>query len=129
MMPRQGVASMYLRFVIAQLDPDSTRRQGVFVAGYELLDSNEISAEDRDELRRVLDWFKINLPVPKKHKTAHAIFWFKSGASDATRKIWELVHLLRRYEHQVDLIRTDRPGYIVYEDGLQVGAIPFNDTL
>ena len=30
---------MYIRFATTELDPDSTRRQGVFVAAYALRDS------------------------------------------------------------------------------------------
>lgn len=120
---------MYLRFIVTQIDPDSTRRQGVFAAAYGLLDSLEITPDDRIELRRILDWFRVNLPIPKRLTTRGAIFWFKSDATETIRQIWQLVHLLRRNDHQVELIKSRKAGYIFYEDHLQVGAIPFTDTL
>lgn len=120
---------MYIRFVVAQIDRRSKRQQGVFAAAYAILDSVELGDADRDELRANLRWFASHLPIPPDFDSDRAIFWFKSDAGEVTRRIWELVHALRRNQFHVDLIRTRRPGYIVYEDRFQVGAIPFHDTL
>lgn len=40
----------------------------------------------------------------------------------------EIVDVLTRYDIQTEMIRTNRPGYIVYEDDHQVTAYPFSDT-
>jgi hypothetical protein len=108
--------------------PDSTRRRGVFSAAYALLDSQLLSSADENQLRELLRWFGRNLPVPKKFDTDGAIFWFKSDAGDCARRIWGLVLALRQHSYHVDMFRTRRPGYVVYEDEFQVGAIPFQDT-
>ena len=39
-----------------------------------------------------------------------------------------LAEVVRRCGHAVTELRTLRPGYIVYEDELQVIAEPFRDT-
>jgi hypothetical protein len=119
---------MYIRLVVAKIDRHSNQQQGVFTAAYALLDSGELSEADHDELWAHLRWFSSHLPVPQRFDSDRAIFWFKSDAGEVTRRIWELVHALRRNELQVDLIRTRRPGYILYEDRFQIGAIPFHDT-
>ncbi|MHC4452784.1 MAG: Clp protease N-terminal domain-containing protein [Planctomycetota bacterium] len=41
---------------------------------------------------------------------------------------WELVSILRRNGECVRLIKTRRPGYVLYEDSFQVAATPFRDT-
>ena len=38
--------------------------------------------------------------------------------------MWELVTLLRRCDHEVHMVKTTRPGRIVYEDAHQIGADP-----
>jgi hypothetical protein len=38
-----------------------------------------------------------------------------------------MVDLIRRIGITVELIRTTQPGYVTYEDELQVTAIPFTD--
>lgn len=120
---------MYIRFAIDQLDWRSTRPRGVFAAAYALLESRSLSRANERILREILNWFSQNLPVPQKFDTDGAIFWFKSDARECTRKAWELVLALRRHSLEVDMLRTRRPGYVIYEDELQVGAIPFRDTL
>jgi len=38
----------------------------------------------------------------------------------------QLCALLKHKDIQVEILRTDRPGYIVYEDEFQVATIPFS---
>jgi hypothetical protein len=40
----------------------------------------------------------------------------------------ESTHLLERHGVRTEVLRTDRPGYVVYEDEYQVAAIPFRGT-
>jgi len=42
--------------------------------------------------------------------------------------MWEIVQILEAHGIVIDVIRTDRPGYIVYEDEFQIAAEPFKDT-
>lgn len=39
-----------------------------------------------------------------------------------------LQQILEAHGIRVEIIRTDRPGYIVYEDAYQIAAEPFQDT-
>jgi hypothetical protein len=40
-------------------------------------------------------------------------------------RIWEIVRILERNGIYVKKIRTDKPGYVVYEDAWQLVAEPF----
>ncbi len=116
---------MYLRFVTTRIDEDSHKPQGVFQASYALLDSGDLAGDEWKRVRDILDWFNAHLPHPPKNFTkGRAIFWFKSSAKESTRKVWELVQVLRQYDHHVEVHKCRRLGNILYEDKLQVAAYP-----
>jgi hypothetical protein len=124
---------MFIRFVIKDLDPGSGRRQGLFQAAYSL--GSALSQEDRQRLDDIFDWFNKHLPSPdrfaisnKPHRKAQAISWFKDTAKDHIAQMWAYQRLLSDLGLSVDILRTLRPGYIVYEDEFQVVAYPFADT-
>jgi hypothetical protein len=120
-----GLAAMFLRFVTTRIDNNSHRLQGVFVASHRLLDSGDLTPDEWKHVREILNWFNANLPTPpKSFTTGRAIFWFKSGAKESIRNIWELVHLLQRHEHYVEVHKCRRLGNILWEDKFQVAAFP-----
>jgi len=43
-------------------------------------------------------------------------------------KIRELAELLDRYDVGIEIVRSERPGYVIYEDDAQIIAEPFRDT-
>jgi hypothetical protein len=114
---------MYLRFVVTQLDDRSHQPKGLFITAHELLDSGDLSQDERTQLREILIWFNINLPSPKG-VARRAIFWFKSEAEDCISRIWELAYLLEYHGYLVEMQKYRKLGYIVYEDKFQVAAIP-----
>lgn len=74
---------MFLRFTITQIDEDSHKPQGVFVAAYGLLDSGDLDSVEWKRLRELLDWFNEHLPhPPDSFYASRAIFWFKSSAHE-----------------------------------------------
>jgi hypothetical protein len=116
---------MFLRFAITQIDEDSNRPQGVFVAAYTLLDSGDLDATEWRRLRDLLDWFSENLPrPPESFYVSRAIFWFKSNALENISRVWELVHLLRAHGRHIEVYKCRRLANISYEDDLQVAAYP-----
>ncbi|MFY7916503.1 MAG: hypothetical protein ACOVPA_17750, partial [Rubrivivax sp.] len=54
--------------------------------------------------------------------------WFKDTAAEHIRQMRLLADILERHGIQVDMLRTRRPGYVVYEDDHQVAAEPYSDT-
>ena len=126
---------MYLRFVVGRVDPQSRRRQGLFHAVGALRASDRVSPSDVDRLNGLRDWFADNLPVPtrfslspKPHRKAQALSWFKDDAASHIGRMREYKEVLETYDVAVEMLRTRRPGYIVYEDYCQVVSYPFADT-
>ena len=116
---------MYLRFVTTRIDEDSHKPQGVLVASYALLDSGDLTRDEWQRVRDILDWFNANLPHPPKNfTTGRAIFWFKTSAEKSIQNMWELVHILRQHGYYVETHKCRRLGNILYRDKLQVAAFP-----
>lgn len=101
---------------------------------------NILNLEDyiSDQLEDLLSWFRMNLTIPDKfnpskskgarNKTPAGLSWFKEDASETIARSYELVSLLQENGYPIEIIRTERVGYIVYEDNQQVVAEPFSDT-
>ena len=126
---------MFIRFVIANRDQNSGRRQGLFQAAYKLRASGQMSARDEQQLDDVLHWFDENLAEPerlaissKPRRKAQAISWFRDAATEHIARMREFQTLLDGYGIVVDMLRERRPGYVVYEDEHQVVAYPFSET-
>ena len=126
---------MFIRFVINDRDPDSGKRQGLFQALVELEENDELEDYEARQSRELINWFNKNLKEPsslarskKYHAKKVAISWFKHQAVVHIRKMRELVAILENHGVSVEVVQTERPGYIVYEDAFQVAAEPFKDT-
>lgn len=120
---------MFLRFVIDREDADSLRREGIFTPAYQLLKQGGLERDLHDRLDLALSWFQLHLPVPDRARIdARGIFWFKADAAELVRRMWNIARGVESGGHAVELIRTNKPGYIIYEDEFQVCAVPFRDT-
>ena len=126
---------MFIRVVVAVPNPQSRRLTGIFDVAYDLRDSGEFPAADWVGLYLLLAWFEDHLPVPtrfarsRRRNAYHdAICWFKADAGPCVSRVRELAALLGRHGQPTRMLRTDRPGYVVYEDPYQVVAVPFRDT-
>ena len=126
---------MLVRFVVKSLHQNSGRRQGLFQAAKELRESGALNADEWKRLERIGKWFDENLVRPPRmsvsrrpHSKSQAISWFKSAATEHINKMREFQQVLEAHGIAVQMIRTRRPGYVLYEDEFQVTAYPFNDT-
>ena len=130
-------SSMYLRFVIAEIDGDSERALGVFHAVWNLRDAGKLYTYEEDQHDTVRWWFSANLKRPTRFTAAKAPFyrkknrglsWFKDTATDHIAQIRELVAILENHSVHVQALKAKRVGYVVYEDEYQIVAEPFADT-
>ena len=120
---------MFVRFAVTYKDKDSQQPQGLFHAARTLIDSGKMAVPEADTIQAIFSWFNGNLTVPKRRQLhERAIFWFKNDAQEHISRLWQLAHLLEPHGLLVEFVKTDRPGYVVYEDDHQVAAIPFRDT-
>jgi hypothetical protein len=118
----------YVRFVIDRKDEDSHVEQGIFQAAGQALEWQNVTGSDADELKELRAWFNENLEKPSsfgRNKLRLGICWFKTDAAEHISRIWEMVHILERNGVYVKKIRTDKPGYVIYEDEWQLVAEPF----
>lgn len=73
-----------------------------------------------------------NLPYPPFYGKDNenpdgAVTWFKTeNAKDMLEHIEPLLRLLEKYNIPYDVVYTDTPGKIIYEDDFQVGVIGEN---
>lgn len=118
----------YVRFVVGRKDDESHVGLGIFQAAAQALEWRDITGADADELNEVQAWFNNNLEKPAsfgRDRLCLGICWFKTGATAHISRIWEMVQILERNGIYVKKIRTDRPGYVIYEDEWQLVAEPF----
>ncbi len=127
---------MYVRFVIHRTDIDSGRRQGLFQALSDLENKGALLPYEQTAYEEIYNWFRKNLKKPrsfsrssKPHAKKVAISWFKDTASEHIEKMYALSQILESHGVCVEIIHTERPGYIVYEDSYQVAAEPFGETI
>jgi hypothetical protein len=127
---------MFIRFVTTKLDHRSGRRQGLFQAAADLRDMHSLLDHEDSRLDEIRDWFSKNLKKPdrmsvsaKPHAKAQTISWFKHTATEHISRMRAFAAILELHDIVVEVIKTERPGYVFYEDDFQVAAYPFADTI
>lgn len=126
---------MYVRFVVHTKDRKSGRREGLFQAAGRLRDGKQLTLEEEARYVAVYNWFNAELRVPSKfakasrhHASKAALSWFKDSAAAYIARMREIAVILEAHDVAVVMLRTDRPGFVVYEDEFQIAAEPFYDT-
>jgi hypothetical protein len=126
---------MLIRFVIQENDKESGRRQGLFQALSDLEYAHALLPDEQALYDEIYNWFRSNLKKPtsfsrssKPHVKNVAISWFKDSAVEHIAKMRQLASILEAHGIIVDTVKTERAGYIVYEDAHQIAAEPFRET-
>jgi hypothetical protein len=127
---------MYVRFVTGQRNPKSDQPNGIFTALYQLKNQGELGDHEISWFRELEAWFNEHLARPQRlalsarpNTPERAITWLKLSATDHVKRMRELASLLEHKDIPCQELRTDRPGYIVYEDEHQVAAVPFTGEI
>jgi hypothetical protein len=128
-------ASTLIRLVTERPHPPYGHRSGIIRVSYALYRENRLRDDAQRELRGILDWFNAHLARPdrlsvSRHPRAKetAISWMRASAHEHLAQLRRLAALVEANGAAVHELRTDRPGYVVYEDAHQVVALPFADT-
>jgi|GEM_PF-2484035 len=113
----------FLRFVVEMPEGGQI---GLFRGG-ELIDDPEILSDSLlSEMNDTFRWFNKNLKVPRRlPKTAAC--WFRADAQESISKLRTLIEIYREAGHHVWMHASLAPGRIVYQDDLQIAAVPFRD--
>jgi len=126
----------YLRFVVPEIDEDSGCELGVFHAVWNLREQGKLSEYEENEYDSIRAWFNAHLERPTRftaskppyyRKQNKAISWFKESAKQHLARVRSLVAILQNHDVPVRMVKSDRVGYIVYEDEFQIVAEPFSD--
>ena len=127
---KPDVIPLYLRFVTSETDADSHVSQGVFQAAYALRDAGTLEEQEAIWFSDVVGWFGKNLRAPSRSDFSlpyysfefnRVIFWLKGTAHEHIQRMQQVAAMLRYHRVPVRVLRTSRPGSVVYEDKYQVG--------
>jgi hypothetical protein len=102
---------------------------GIFVAVDHLRRRGSLSASDEELYFGIEDFFLAGLPQPPFYadgNTIGAVTWFKAATAwHLIQRLDPLRDLLTRHGVANDLVASNDPGVIVYEDEWQVGVVPY----
>ncbi len=124
---------MYMRFVSPLRSDRRGVDLGIFQCAIECRDDMRQPEFLREAIRTEFDWFKKELPSPKKRmfqvKSKRAmlsvgICWFKSHASEMIERAFTLRALLDECGYRIVIRTTYEPGQILYTDDFQIVAKP-----
>jgi hypothetical protein len=99
---------------------------GIFGACHHLMRAGRLSPEETELFLRVDGWFDEQLPHPPFYadgNSIRAITWFKPTATELIAALSPLRALLEKYEVVYDIVESEDPGIIVYEDAFQIGVV------
>ncbi|ESY72229.1 hypothetical protein NKJ90_05330 [Mesorhizobium sp. M0051] len=130
---------MFLRFVRSKIIKGTHAREGFFGAAYELRGQPDVDRHTLDQLEDNLAWFRQNLAIPPRfnlsrskgfyrRETTQGLSWFKPTATEHLARAFDLTGLLAHHGHHVEVMKSARLGYVVYEDEYQIVAEPFSDS-
>ena len=121
---------MYLRFTAPGAVTRARVAPGLFGPAYWLWRWGEESPV-LHAIRRELDWFEAQLPIPRrfgvraKGRTwSDGICWFRDHAREMVAHAFTLAALIEEGGVPIDRIWTRDPGQILYRDPYQVVAKP-----
>jgi hypothetical protein len=121
---------MYLRFVVGLDNADHRQLTGVITEARLLRDNDELHDYEDAWLQEQFDWFNAHIPVPPYSKSnwpSGCSAWFKNNgvASEAINRVWEFVNLLKENGKNVRVLKSKKPGYVLYEDDFQIVVTEF----
>ena len=120
---------MFVRFVAAAKTENPWHADGVITAARIVRDAEKLAAAHVEAINSAFAWFNENIPCPpfsdrlsRKLWTKNAVCWFLAEAEEPLARTWDLAQVLVEHGTPVLLLRTLKPGRIVYRDGFQIVA-------
>ncbi len=117
--------SRFVRFIVTSDHDCETRCTGV-VASLRILGEEGLLADYHLKTsQEIFDELNENMPCPPfdtKNIDVNGVCWFKSSATHWINLFREIIAILEDSDIQTKMLRTDKPGMILYEDDVQVVA-------
>lgn len=112
----------YMRIQGREIAEHTEYANGVFGIFRNFEKGQIMTDEDFELYEEVLKFFTENLPAPSmcNNKQKVVCFFKIESSSEMMRHMKPLLWLLERYNHPYDVVLTNFPGNIVYEDEYQV---------
>ena len=126
----------YLRFVTTRRHRDSGASEGLFAAAYDLRRAGAFAVHEALWFQQTVGWFERHVKAPKRvdldlpywsKQEDRVVWWWHAEAATPIRHMRHLATMLREHGVVVRVLRSAKPRLIVYDDDVQVGAIPFRD--
>lgn len=118
---------MSLRFVVPSACQESRRKQGLLTFAHDFRDDGSLEDGAYRELSAQLLWFNEHLRIPselREHGTDRALSWFKPHAKKPLERMWSLAWWLEGQGQRFEVLKTQDPGQVLYQDKWQVVAWP-----
>ena len=120
---------MFVRFVVGADSENASWLNGIITEARILEDEGNLYRHETLLLEESFAWLNEHLlcpPFKQKFRsgewTREAVCWFRAEAREPIGRLWDIVAVLREHGIPVRMVKTDRPGTIVYEDEYQVVA-------
>ena len=101
---------------------------GLFVAVDHLRRAGSLAADELATYLDVDDWFHEHLPEPTFYTDGNsvgAVTWFRTPMPiDMAQRAESLMAILMAHDVAHEMVCSDDPGRVIYEDEFQVGVIP-----
>ena len=106
---------------------------GVWTLCWRRMKDDVFNEEDKNKFLEANRWFEENLPYPPFYGENNddpaanvngAVCYFKTAYANAIAERFEpIFKLLDKHQIPYDIVFTDYPGKIIYEDEFQVGVV------
>lgn len=112
----------YMRVQGREIAPYTEFPNGIFGIFREFERKNVLTEEDYELYKEILNFFETELPWPALcNEKQKVVCFFKMDTSTEMMKYLKpMLWLLERYNHPYDVIFTNFPGNILYEDEYQI---------
>jgi hypothetical protein len=114
---------MFIRFVVGRDGEDHRWLTGIITEARVLRDDGVLEPYEVNLLEETYRWLDDHLPCPPFRRSRwpkQAVCWFKDDAGDCIGRMWDLVFLLHQHGRAVRVLKSRRPGRVLYEDAYQV---------
>jgi hypothetical protein len=113
----------FIRFAI---EYSNGTRIGLFQSNLLIEDNNGIPDSMKSALRQSFDWFNRHMRVPRR-LPRNAVCWFRASARSHVAQMRTLTEIYRAAGLTVVMQSTATPGRVVYQDEVQIAAVPYRD--
>lgn len=114
----------YVRFIVVTDHKSQTRCTGVVASLRILSEEGRLPGYYLDYAKEIFERLEEGLPCPPFNQKdwGECVCWFKDTATEWISLFREIVSILESCDEQVEMLSTQSPGMIVYEDDFQVVA-------